>query len=103
MARGDAWWTYILLCSGGRLYTGVSTDVERRFKDHSTGRGALFTRLNPPVAILAAKQYPSFKEAATTERNLKRGGLAERRAWIEAWPWPQRRGCSAIPIDRQSL
>ncbi len=38
------WHVYILECSDGRLYTGVTTDLVRRLKEHRQGKGAKFTR-----------------------------------------------------------
>jgi predicted GIY-YIG superfamily endonuclease len=38
------WYVYILECSKGRLYTGVTTDMARRLKEHQAGKGAKFTR-----------------------------------------------------------
>jgi predicted GIY-YIG superfamily endonuclease len=39
-----AWTIYILECAGGRLYTGVTTDLDRRIAAHRSGKGAKFTR-----------------------------------------------------------
>lgn len=38
------WYVYILECSDGTLYTGTTTDVARRLGEHTTGRGAKYTR-----------------------------------------------------------
>ncbi|MCB5197502.1 GIY-YIG nuclease family protein [Deefgea salmonis] len=46
------WFVYILVCRGNRLYTGITTDVERRYTQHSNGRGARYTRAFPPERIL---------------------------------------------------
>ena len=43
-----AWWVYMLRCRDGSLYTGVTTDVERRFAQHRVGTGAKYTRSHPP-------------------------------------------------------
>ena len=43
-----AWWVYMLRCRDGSLYTGVTTDVERRFAQHRAGTGAKYTRTHPP-------------------------------------------------------
>ena len=47
-----AWWVYMLRCRDGSLYTGVTTDVERRFAQHRAGTGAKYTRSHPPEAIV---------------------------------------------------
>jgi len=49
---GDVFYIYILSCSGGRLYTGYTSDPAKRFKEHKTGkRGAKFTRGFAPVSF----------------------------------------------------
>ena len=53
------WWVYVLLCRDGRTDTGMALDVERRFGDHLAGRGSVFTRINTPVCIVAARRYPA--------------------------------------------
>lgn len=47
------WYVYLLECQNGKIYTGITTDVNRRFDEHLSGTGAKFTRANPPVQILA--------------------------------------------------
>ncbi|WP_297573047.1 GIY-YIG nuclease family protein [uncultured Deefgea sp.] len=46
------WFVYILVCRGNKLYTGITTDVERRYAQHLNGRGARYTRAFPPERIL---------------------------------------------------
>ena len=38
------WYVYILECKDGTLYTGVTTDVERRLAEHKRGEGAKYTK-----------------------------------------------------------
>jgi Predicted endonuclease containing a URI domain len=47
------WSLYVLECQGGVLYTGIAKDVDARFAAHLNGTGAIFTRLNPPLRIVA--------------------------------------------------
>ena len=44
-------WLYILECRNGTLYTGITNDLEKRFALHQSGRGAKYTRANPPIRI----------------------------------------------------
>lgn len=44
----ESCWLYVLECEGGSLYTGVSKDVEGRFRKHLSGKGAKYTRANRP-------------------------------------------------------
>ena len=65
------YWLYLLECEGGRYYAGVALDVEERFYLNVLGRGARFTRANPPLRVLAATLYPSKGEALQAEYRLK--------------------------------
>ena len=62
---------YIILCENGSLYTGISVDVDRRFKQHKSGRGAKFFRTSRPERLLWSSVDQSHTEALLTERLLK--------------------------------
>lgn len=72
--RGKArpYWLYLLECEGGSYYAGVALDVEERFFLHVFGRGARYTRANPPLRVLAAARYASKGLALQAEHRLKR-------------------------------
>lgn len=80
------WWVYLLACAGGRTYTGVALDVEARFRMHASGKGARFTRANPPVSILGAQPFPTRSLALKAEYALKQLRPADKRAWARQWP-----------------
>jgi putative endonuclease len=65
------WSVYILLCKGECLYTGVSTDVTKRYEQHKRGTGAKFTRAHPPIAILGDYLCPSHGDALRLEHQIK--------------------------------
>ena len=48
----DAWAVYLLECADGRVYTGIARDPEQRYAKHVAGKGARFTRSNPPRQLL---------------------------------------------------
>ena len=75
------WWVYMLLCRGGKIYTGVTKDPDRRFRQHAAGKGAAYTRLNPPVALLARKACPGRGAALAEEAALKKLPRAGKEAW----------------------
>ena len=66
-----SWFLYLLECRGGSFYAGITNNLEARFKAHEDGRGAKYTRANPPVGILAYKSYPDRSEASKAEAQLK--------------------------------
>ena len=61
------WYVYMLRCEDGSLYTGIASDVEKRFAMHKSGHGAKYTRSHPPVA--AIKKLPRAKKLELTEEN----------------------------------
>lgn len=76
-----AWWVYMIMCRGGKIYTGVAKDPDRRFRVHASGKGAAFTRMNPPVALLARKACPSRGAALSEEAALKKKPRAGKVSW----------------------
>jgi putative endonuclease len=81
----DTWFLYLLECEGGRLYTGISTDVAARFDKHRRGKGAMFTRLNRPVRLLGAKAFGSRSEALKAEWTMKRLTADQKRQAVSQW------------------
>jgi putative endonuclease len=64
---------YILTCSDGSLYTGITTDVERRLHEHnSTSRGAKYTRARRPVTLAVTWPAADRSAALREEARIKR-------------------------------
>jgi putative endonuclease len=74
------WFVYLLECRGGRIYTGIATDVDRRLAEHRAGRGARFTRAHPPERELARLPCADRPEALRREAAIKRLPPAAKRA-----------------------
>jgi putative endonuclease len=74
------WYVYLLECRGGSLYTGITTDVERRYAQHVAGKGARYTRSHPPLRILARFEHPDRATASRAEHAIKRLAPAQKRA-----------------------
>lgn len=66
-----AWYVYILECAGGRLYTGITVDIDARYKAHAEGRGAKFTRSYPPTRIAFMQAHADRSEASRAEYAIK--------------------------------
>ena len=62
---------YILRCGDGSLYTGVTTDLERRLREHNSGRGAKYTRSRLPVAPVYWEKAPDKPTALRRELAIK--------------------------------
>jgi putative endonuclease len=69
------------VCRDGRTYTGIAIDVAARLAAHSSGKGAKFTRSNPPVSVLGARAFASKSEALKAEAALKKLDRTEKLAW----------------------
>ncbi|MDD5364376.1 MAG: GIY-YIG nuclease family protein [Gallionellaceae bacterium] len=80
--RAETWFVYVLECKGGKLYTGITNDLARRFAKHVSGKGAIFTRLNPPIRLLASQAHASKSEAAKFEYRLKQLPRASKLEWV---------------------
>ncbi|MBT8330889.1 MAG: GIY-YIG nuclease family protein, partial [Deltaproteobacteria bacterium] len=52
MQNTDNWYVYMLRCCDGSLYTGIATDVERRFAEHQSNSGAKYLRGRGPLALV---------------------------------------------------
>jgi putative endonuclease len=77
----QCWWLYLLACRDGRTYAGIATDVAARFAVHSSGKGAKFTRSNPPVRVLGTQAFASKSEALKAEAALKQLDRTGKLAW----------------------
>ena len=65
-------YVYIVRCSDGSLYTGWTTDVERRIKLHNQGRGAKFTRGRGPVRLVHLESFTNKSDALKREAAIKK-------------------------------
>jgi putative endonuclease len=76
----SAWFVYLLECRNGKIYTGIATDVDARFNTHLAGKGAKFTKMNPPSHLIASKQCENRSEASKLEYQIKQLTPAKKRA-----------------------
>ena len=74
MKIGDRpWFLYVVHCSDGTLYTGVTTDVKRRVDEHNVGkRGAKYTAARRPVRLIYVSYYVSRSDAQKAEGKFKK-------------------------------
>jgi putative endonuclease len=77
------WAVYLLHCEGGRSYIGISPAPQERFAAHQAGKGAAFTRANPPVSLAAIVWFDSRSAAASMEVRLKALARPAKFAWFE--------------------
>ncbi len=79
------WWVYIIECDG-RLYTGITTDPERRLREHQSGRGARFTRGARRVRVRYRCALGSRSLALRVEYRLKNLVRGDKLAVIRSQP-----------------
>ena len=80
------WYVYLLECRDGSIYTGIATDVDRRFAEHAAGKGARYTRSRPPLRVLASFAHADRGAASRAEYAIKQLSPARKRALCEAAP-----------------
>jgi putative endonuclease len=79
------WLVYILECSDGSLYTGITNNLERRFKQHNNGKGAKYTRARTPLSIKGYKVIGSKSDAAKEEYRIKQLKRSDKLELIKCW------------------
>ncbi len=67
-----AFYTYMVRCSDGTLYTGYTNDLEKRVETHNLGKGARYTRSRLPVELVYHEEFATKEEAMSREWHIKR-------------------------------
>ncbi|NQT29706.1 MAG: GIY-YIG nuclease family protein [Candidatus Saganbacteria bacterium] len=83
------YFVYILECSNGALYTGITTNLEKRFARHQAGEGGHYTSCNRPIKIRYFEEHPNRSEATKKEMQIKR--------------WPRTKKLALIKRDKGTL
>jgi putative endonuclease len=78
------YFTYILRCADGTLYTGSTNDVVARERVHNEGRGAKYTAGRRPVRVVYSETHESRSAAQKREAQLKGWTRQEKEALIVA-------------------
>jgi predicted GIY-YIG superfamily endonuclease len=73
---------YMLRCSDGAFYVGMTADLDKRVTQHNAGTGSMFTARRRPVSLVFAEQYPARSDAIRRERQLKGWTRAKKAALI---------------------
>ena len=76
---------YILRCSDNSLYCGMTSNLEKRLKEHnaSKSRGAKYLRAKKPVILAYLETYPDIKTAMNREFQIKKWTRAQKEALIK--------------------
>ena len=65
------YYVYLLQCSDGTIYTGITTDVERRFQEHKNGKGGHYTSSRKAVKLLYTEKQKDRSNALKRESEIK--------------------------------
>ena len=72
------WHLYLIRCKDGSLYTGITTDVQRRLTDHQNHRGARRLRGRGPLKLVFSQHVGDRSLALRLERQIKRWSKTEK-------------------------
>lgn len=85
MGYNDRWYVYMVRCSDGTLYTGITKDIDKRIEAHNSGKkGARYTRSRRPVKLVYLEQVSSRSEAARLEYKYKKLPLSQKEELIHS-------------------
>jgi len=83
----NPWTMYLIRCGDGSLYTGITTDVERRLREHNdengAGRGAKFLRGRQPLTLVYQTALANRSEALRMEYTVKQLSKADKEALVD--------------------
>jgi putative endonuclease len=77
---------YILTCADATLYTGYTTDPDRRLKEHNSGKASKYTRARLPVRLSFLEKAPSRGAALRREFEIKKLGRPEKMRLCRGFP-----------------
>ncbi len=86
MTPPGAWLVYVLACSDGSLYTGVTNDLSRRLRAHAAGKGGAYTRARRPLRLVFVEGQAGRGAALCREAALKRLSRAAKLALVAGGP-----------------
>ncbi len=66
------YYVYILKCEDKSLYTGITTDLNRRLEEHKEGHGGRYTRAHKPIKIVYTEELSNRSEASVREAEIKK-------------------------------
>ena len=79
------WYLYILRCRDDSLYTGITTDVEKRLEAHRSGKGAKYTRGRGPLELAYREACGTHSDALKREYQIKQLSRQEKQSLIARW------------------
>lgn len=71
MEKTQCWWVYMVQCRDDTLYTGITTSLQRREKQHNAGTGAKYTKSRRPVRLVYWERWEGKSQALKREYAIK--------------------------------
>lgn len=82
-------YTYMVRCRDGSLYTGWTTDIEKRIKAHNEGKGAKYTHSRRPVKLVYCETFETKTEAMKREYAIKQMNRASKEKLIQKYNYAE--------------
>ncbi len=82
---------YVVKCADNSLYTGYTTDIDKRIATHNSGKGAKYTRNRRPVKLLYQETFPDKSSAMSAESFFKRKTRQQKLDYIAEREWDKNR------------
>ena len=79
----QSWFTYIIRCVNGSLYTGSTNHVIRRWHQHSVGDGAKYFRAHKPETLVFVEEHPDRSAACRREYEIKQFSKQKKETMIQ--------------------
>jgi predicted GIY-YIG superfamily endonuclease len=81
-ASDGSWFVYILRCADGSLYTGITTDLQRRCRQHNKGKASRYTRCRRPIRLVPHEVVADRSPALRREAAIKALSRREKQCLI---------------------
>jgi len=82
--KKEEWFVYILKCADGTYYTGITTNINRRIKEHGTNKGAKYTKQRGPFKLVYKASFLNRSIASKEEYKIKSLSLQDKIKLIES-------------------
>lgn len=86
MSEPSSWCLYLIECRNGSYYAGITNRLEARYAAHVAGKGARYTRANPPLRLIGSRAYADRAAASRAEYAIRRLPRERKRAFLFAQP-----------------